>query len=135
MAVHYAGCCHPLPGDTVCGLVVTGKGITVHTRDCESLNTVDPERLLDLSWNQDRDKNSRHVGRLKVTFANRPGSLAGMSTAITKHQGNIVNLKIINRTADFWDLLVDIEVKDAEHLHHIKAALRSLALINQVERI
>jgi GTP pyrophosphokinase len=135
MAVHFAGCCHPLPGDIIKGVVVTGRGVTIHTQDCESLNAIDSERLLDLSWHPERDQKSRHVGRLKVTFVNKPGSLAGMSTTINKQGSNIVNLKIINRTSDFWELIVDIEVKDVEHLDYIKAILRSLPIIHEVDRI
>jgi len=135
MAMHFAGCCHPLPGDKIRGIVVTGRGVTIHTFDCESLHSIDPDRLLDLSWHDDRNKSARHVGRLKVTFINKAGSLAAMSTAITKHQGNIVNLKVINRTVDFWDLIVDVEVKDLEHLIHIKTVLRSLAIIHNADRI
>ena len=37
MAVHYAQCCHPLPGERIVGIVTTGKGVTVHTIDCETL--------------------------------------------------------------------------------------------------
>ncbi|MGC2412818.1 MAG: bifunctional (p)ppGpp synthetase/guanosine-3',5'-bis(diphosphate) 3'-pyrophosphohydrolase, partial [Stellaceae bacterium] len=39
MAVHFAGCCHPLPGDRIVGIVTTGKGVTIHTIDCETLDT------------------------------------------------------------------------------------------------
>jgi GTP pyrophosphokinase len=135
MAVHFAGCCHPLPGDTIKGVVVTGRGVTIHTQDCESLNGIDPDRLLDLSWHPERDQKARHIGRLKVTFVNKLGSLAGMSTTINKQGSNIVNIKIINRTNDFWELIVDIEVKDVEHLNYIKATLRSLPIIHQADRI
>ena len=34
MALHFAGCCHPLPGDRIVGIVTTGKGVTIHTIDC-----------------------------------------------------------------------------------------------------
>jgi len=46
MAVHYARCCHPLPGDTIVGIVTTGKGVTIHTTDCETLESFarTPER-------------------------------------------------------------------------------------------
>ena len=37
MAVHFAGCCHPLPGDRIVGIVTTGKGVTIHTIDCDTL--------------------------------------------------------------------------------------------------
>ncbi|MCX7338603.1 MAG: bifunctional (p)ppGpp synthetase/guanosine-3',5'-bis(diphosphate) 3'-pyrophosphohydrolase [Alphaproteobacteria bacterium] len=135
MAVHYAGCCHPLPGDMIVGVVISGKGVTIHTHDCEVLSTIDPDRLLDLSWHERVDENMRLVGRLKVTFHNKPGSLAATTTAISKQNSNIINLKITNRTEDFWELLVDIEVKDVDHLNNIKGTLRSLSITNHVERI
>ncbi len=136
MALHYAGCCHPLPGDNIIGVVTTGKGVTIHTSDCEGVtSTIDPERMLDLSWHDEMDEEIRHVGRLKLNFINKTGSLASLTTIISKHQSNIVNLKIINRTAEFWDLFIDVEVKDVEHLQNIKAALRSLPIITFVERI
>lgn len=135
MAVHYAGCCHPLPGDRIIGVVVTGRGITIHTQDCESLSMIGPERLIDISWDNAIEKDERHVGRLKVTFFNRQGALAAMSTSISKTDGNITNLKITNRSDDFWDVLVDVEVRNLEHLGQIKGTLRSLPIITFVERI
>ena len=56
MVVHFAKCCHALPGDKIRGIVVTGKGITVHTDDCESLNNLDSNQLLDLGWPVDSYK-------------------------------------------------------------------------------
>ncbi len=135
MALHFAGCCHPLPGDKIVGVVITGKGVTIHTSDCESLQMIDPERLLDLAWNDELQENKRHVGRLKVTFLNKPGSLAAMTAAISKNDGNIVNLKVTHRSAEFWDLFVDVEVLDVDHLTNIIASLRSVNIITFVQRI
>ena len=53
---------------------------------------------------------------------------------IGKQAGNITNLKITNRSADFFEILVDIEVKDVKHLTNIIAALRATPVINSVER-
>ena len=136
MAVHYAGCCHPLPGDKIIGVITTGRGVTIHAHDCEGVSTaIDPERVLDLSWQEEIDDVSRHVGRLKVIFLNKAGSLASMTTTISKLQGNIVNLKITNRTSEFWDLFVDVEVKNVSHINNIQAALRNIPIINYVARI
>ena len=57
MAVHFAGCCHPLPGDRIVGIVTTGKGVTIHTIDCETLDSFadTPERWLDVAWNEEGD--------------------------------------------------------------------------------
>ena len=134
MALHFAGCCHPLPGDRIVGIVTTGKGVTIHTIDCETLESFaeTPERWLDVAWSNDDDAN--HVGRLNVTIANEPGNLGSLTTVIGKQGGNISNLKITNRSTDFFEIMIDIEVADVKHLTTIIAALRATPVINSVER-
>jgi GTP pyrophosphokinase len=136
MAINFAGCCHPLPGDRIVGIVTTGKGVTIHTIDCETLESFAdaPERWLDVSWHVDPAKAEGHVGRLHVVVANEPGSLGSLSTVIGKSEGNITNLKITNRSADFFEMMIDVEVKDVRHLTNIIAALRATPAINTVER-
>jgi GTP pyrophosphokinase len=136
MALHFAGCCHPLPGDRIVGIVTTGKGVTIHTIDCETLeNYADtPERWLDVAWSKQGDPDQAHVGRIAVTIGNEPGSLGALTTIIGKHGGNITNLKITNRSQDFFEILVDIEVQDVKHLTNIIAALRAAPSINSVDR-
>ena len=53
-----------------------------------------------------------------------PGSLASLCTAIARNLGNISNLKIVSRSPDFFEMVVDIEVRDVKHLTDISAALR-----------
>jgi GTP diphosphokinase / guanosine-3',5'-bis(diphosphate) 3'-diphosphatase len=135
MALHYAGCCHPLPGDRIVGIVTTGKGVTIHTIDCEMLESFadTPERWLDVAWDSE-ETGGGHIGRISVTLANEPGSLANLTTVIGKNNGNITNLKITNRSQDFFEILVDIEVQDVKHLSNLIAALRATPVINSVER-
>ena len=134
MAVHYAHCCHPLPGDRIVGIVTTGKGVTVHTIDCDTLANFQetPERWVDVSW--DVSDAEDHTGRLHLVVANEPGSLGGLSTVIGKNQGNISNLKITNRSIDFFEMLIDVQVTDVKHLANIIAALRAMPVITSVER-
>jgi GTP pyrophosphokinase len=136
MAVHFAGCCHPLPGDRIVSIVTTGKGATIHTIDCETLEKYanEPERWLDVSWETDSEVPDIHVARVSLTVLNAPGSLGNLSMVIAKNGGNISNLKIINRSTDFFDLLIDIEVHDVKHLTNIIAALRATPAVNSVER-
>jgi GTP pyrophosphokinase len=136
MAVHYAECCHPLPGDRIVGIVSTGQGVTIHTIDCESLSgfAETPERWLDVSWETNSAAPDAHVGRVDLTIVNEPGSLGSLSTVIAKNEGNISNIKITNRSTDFFDLMLDIEVRDVKHLTDIIAALRATPAINSVER-
>lgn len=137
MAMHFAGCCHPLPGDRIVGIVTTGRGVTIHTIDCDSLMQFqnEPERWLDVSWDMtQQDHESKHVGRTKLTVLNEPGALGSLSTIIAKNSGNIHNLKITHRTHEFFEMIVDIEVDDVRHLTNIIAALRATPEVNSVER-
>src|SRR6185295_13519753 len=53
-------------GEGMLGIVTTGKGVTIHTIDCETLESFaeTPERWLDVAWDQDPDGTEQHVGRL-----------------------------------------------------------------------
>lgn len=137
MAVHFARCCHPLPGDRIVGIITTGKGVTIHTIDCATLESFSeaPERWIDVGWDSvGEGAATAYTGRLKITVANQPGSLSSLSTVIARHEGNISNLRIINRSMDFFDMVIDVEVSDVKHLADITAALRATPAINAVER-
>ena len=136
LAVHMARCCYPLPGDRIVGIIVTGRGVTIHTIDCDTLATFadEPERWLDVSWDEDDEAEHKPLARLKVVLSNTPGALSELTTVIAKNHGNITNLKITHRTLDFFDLLVDVEVRDRRHFTTMIAALRATSGINSVER-
>ena len=136
MAVHYGNCCHPLPGDRIVGIVTAGKGVSIHTRDCESLESFQatPERWLDVAWDVDIVSADSHIGRITIVVSNEPGTLGNLTTMIGNHLGNINNLRFTNRTPDFFEMVLDIEVTNAGHLTDIIAALRATPSVTSVER-
>jgi len=135
MAVHFAKCCYPLPGDRIVGIVTTGKGVTIHTIDCDTLESFadTPERWLDVAWDTEVGEENQ-ISRFKVVLLNEPGSLSNLATVISKNGANISNLKITHRNVDFFDMLVDVEVRDRRHFANLLAALRATPAINSVER-
>ena len=134
MAVHIAKCCTPLPGENIVGIVTTGKGITVHTIDCNTLEKFYdiPERWLDIHW--DKDGLAYHIGRINIVMTNEPGSLASVTNQIYKYGGNITNLQLINREIDFFRFIVDLEVEDLSHINNIIMELRSNDFVETVKR-
>lgn len=136
MAIHYAGCCHPIPGDKIVGIVATGKGVTIHTMDCETLeNFADaPEKWLDVAWDA-ANQDDLFIGRLKISVSHETAALAAIANVIAKDGGNISNLKILNRSTDFFDILIDVEVKNARHLQNIISSLRAKDVVQAVDRV
>jgi len=136
MSVHYARCCHPLPGDEIVGIVATGRRITVHTKDCDTLDAFRdmPERWINVDWSDEHSKENIMIGRLNIVLQNKPSSLGALTTIIGKSEGNITNLKITNRMQEFFDLIVDVEVKGSDHLKAVIAALRASNAVVSVDR-
>lgn len=135
MAVHFAGCCHPLPGDRIVGIVTTGKGVAVHTIDCQSLEQYsnEPERWLDIAWG-DNAESEMHTGRLKIMLANEPGALAELSNLVARAGANISNLNIINRTISYFEILLDLDVRDLKQLTDIITTIKGAKVISYVAR-
>lgn len=135
MAVHFAPCCHPLPGERIVGIMTSGKGVIVHTSECEELKHFleEPEKWIDMSWESDT-LNGHFIGRLKAILAHKSGSLGTMANVIAQDEGNINNIRITDRNSDYFELILDVEVKDVKHLNSIMASLRAKDAILSIER-
>jgi GTP pyrophosphokinase len=143
MAYTFAGCCHPVPGDEIVGIVTTGKGVTIHERECQTLTgfAATPERFIDVDWNYEavsrgatNGKGAGHTARISVIASNEQNALADVANAVSKQEGAILNLKIVNRQQDFMEVLVDVDVRDIGHLSKVIVSLRSLKSVKGVER-
>jgi GTP pyrophosphokinase len=134
MPYHFAGCCHPLPGERIIGIVTTGKGVTVHAADCHSLEAFSqtPERFLDVDW--DETASGARTGRVLVETRNRPSALSALTDAVAKQDGAVTGLKVLHRDEDSCEVALDIEVADLRHLERIMATLRAPAENLRVER-
>jgi GTP pyrophosphokinase len=143
MAYSFAGCCHPVPGDDIVGIVTTGKGVTIHGRECQTLTSfaATPERFIDVDWNYEvvgkggpDGKGTPHTARISVISDNENAALANMTNAIARQDGSVANLKIVNRQQDFMEALIDVDVRDTAHLSKVIAGLRGAGGIKAVER-
>ena len=89
---------------------------------------------MNVSWEEEPTQGAGHVGRIEVVMTNEPGTLGELSMIIGRNGGNISNLKITHRSTDFFEMSIDVEVRDLKHLTNIIAALRAAPVVNSVER-
>ncbi len=54
MVVHFAECCQPIPGDSIVGRFQQGRGILVHTSECEMIKhrNNSPEQFVSMRWDE-----------------------------------------------------------------------------------
>lgn len=137
ISIHFGQCCSPLPGDRIVGILEPEQGLTVHTIDCGRLAEFsdDDSFWQDLQWTPRAEMNATAASRLKATIRNAPGVLGQVATQIGEAGGNILNLVMTHRQQDFFDVEIDVEVRDARHATTLMAALRANAFVDSVERV
>jgi RelA/SpoT family (p)ppGpp synthetase len=126
-----------VPGDRIVGILTPGEGITIYPIQSPSLSEFEdnPERWLDVRWDEEESTPRRFPARVTVQTANEPGSLAQIAQVIAEHDGNIDNIRMTRRAPDFTDVLIDLEVYDLKHLTSILAQLRAKPMVAKAERV
>ena len=119
-------CCQPVPGERIVGISYRGKGVMIHAIDCEALAEFEEEsnRWVDLHWQEGRHP-AAHSVSLEVTISNDSGVLGRICTLIGEQKANIADLVFIDRKPDFYRLIVDVELRDVEHLHAVMLTLEA----------
>jgi GTP diphosphokinase / guanosine-3',5'-bis(diphosphate) 3'-diphosphatase len=130
-----APCCQPLPGERIVGITHRGRGVVVHAIDCPALAGFDdaPDRWLDLRWQEGTHRAVNTVS-LDLAISNDAGVLGRICTLIGEQSANISDLHFTDRKPDYYRLLVDVDLRDAEHLHRVMTALEADTHVSSVSR-
>ena len=128
-------CCQPVPGERIVGITFRGQGVVVHAIDCEVLAQYEeqPDRWIDLHW-QEGTHPARNAVSLDMVITNDAGVLGRICTLIGEQNANISDLIFVDRKPDYYRLLLDVELRDAEHLHRVMTALEAESNVSSIGR-
>ncbi len=131
MAVQFAKCCHPIPGDPIFGFIKKNQGLVIHIHDCPLIakNRRSKNNWLDVTWSQDITK--LFEASIKMVVVNQRGVLARVATGIAEAGSNIDNISMEGDGAH-TTMHFTLQVSNRQHLAKL---MRSLRHINQVARI
>ncbi|TGD44937.1 bifunctional (p)ppGpp synthetase/guanosine-3',5'-bis(diphosphate) 3'-pyrophosphohydrolase [Pseudotabrizicola sediminis] len=134
-AFRRAPCCQPVPGERIVGITYRGKGVVAHAIDCPALEEFEEQtdRWVDLAWHAGRHA-AVHTVTMEMTIANDAGVLGRICTLIGEQRANISDLRFTDRKPDFYRLIVDVDLRDVEHLHMVMTALEAETDVAQVSR-
>ena len=133
MLIHFANCCHPLPGEKVVGFITRGRGITIHQEKCRHIQNAEPDRLVDVSW--EPIESDVYPAKLRVTSVERKGVLADISAIISQRDANIIHAEIKTTVDHKGIALFTIEVDGYAQLQNIMGAIKKVKNVMRVERI
>ena len=130
-----ATCCQPVPGERIVGITYRGQGVVIHAIDCPALEEFEeqPARWIDLQWHSGRHA-AVHTVCLQIAISNDAGVLGRICTLIGEQKANISDLRFTDRKPDFYRLLVDVDLRDVEHLHMVMTALEAETDVAQISR-
>jgi len=131
MAVQFAKCCHPIPGDPIFGFIKKNQGLVIHIHDCPLIakNRRSKNNWLDVTWSQDITK--LFEASIKMVVVNQRGVLARVATGIAEAGSNIDNISMEGDGAH-TTMHFTLQVSNRQHLAKL---MRSLRHINEVARI
>ena len=130
-----ASCCQPLPDERIVGISMRGRGVVVHTIDCEQLIKLEDraDDWLDLRWH-DGSHAAVYTATLRMTIGNGAGVLGRVCSLIGETGANISDLQFMDRKPDYFLLLIDVDLRDVQHLHTLMGALNAQDEVAAIER-
>lgn len=136
MAVQFAQCCRPIPGDPILGFINKDKGLVIHTHDCEAIRKfrVDPEKWLDVEWAPDTKRLFKV--NLKLAAANKRGMLAQIAAGIAEAGSNIDNINIEELdNSTYTNIIFTVQVENRVHLADLMRRLRKIPDVVRINRV
>ena len=136
MAVQFSKCCHPIPGDRIIGLISKGQGMAIHTHDCPVLakSNHDPDRVLDVEW--DNESRKLHDVNIRVVVANQRGVLAQVAASIADAESNIQNVAVEPQDGGKYAAMqFTLQVSHRQHLARIMRELRRIPEVARITRL
>ena len=136
MALQFSKCCHPIPGDRIVGLISKGQGMAIHTHDCPVLakSHLEPERVLDVQW--DNESHKMHDVNIRVIVANERGVLAQVAARIADAESNIQNVAVEPQDGGkYASMQFTLQVTHRQHLARIMIELRRIPEVVRITRI
>lgn len=135
MVIHFANCCHPIPGDEIMGFISTEKGLVIHREGCHNIKNIknQPEKCLDVRW--DENVSGTFLTELQLEVVNQRGSLATIANAIAKTNTDIERVRSEDKDETYSLMHFVINVRDRIHLAQVMKHLKQLKIVEKIQRL
>lgn len=136
---HIAGCCTPIPGEAIIGVVTRGsRGISIHRQGCANVDNVEGDRLVPVSWNAAPPEESRpqtYTVQVQIEAIDRVGVLKDILLRLSDNSINVRNVQV--KTCPGKPAIIDlgIDIRDRRQLEQVFAQIRKMSDILNLRRI
>lgn len=137
MLYHIAGCCKPLPGESIIGAVtLSSRGISIHSQGCHNIDKIPGERIIPVSWN-DSGENGKftYPVDIQIEAMDRVGVLRDILARLSDRGINVRNAGV--RTGRNKPALISLslDIRDRQQLEYIFQRIRSMSDVLNICRV
>ncbi len=134
---YVAGCCNPIPGEPIIGVVTRGRGISIHRQGCHNLKHTGCERLVPVSWNNSEESKRHHQTysvNVQIEALDRVGVFKDILSRLSDQAINVSHANV--KTAINQPALIDlgIEVSDKKQLEQVFNQIKKMSDILNIRR-
>jgi guanosine-3',5'-bis(diphosphate) 3'-pyrophosphohydrolase len=136
MALQFAKCCHPIPGDPIIGFLAKDHGLIIHTHDCPVVRKTrgDPEKWMDVEWAPDSKR--LFAVNIKLLTSNERGVLAKIAAGIAQTESNIESISLEpGESSAYSEINFTLQVADRPHLARVMRSLRRIPEVIRIIRL
>ena len=139
VAVRFAKCCSPIPGDEIVGFVTRGRGVTVHRTDCINIVNLPEEervRLIDAEWQKDATEGQKglYLAEILIYGNNRIGLLVDITKIFTERKIDVLSVNTRTNRHGLATIAMSFEVSDKSVLNYLIEKIRQVDSVVDVER-
>ena len=138
VAVHFAKCCSPIPGDEIVGYVTRGRGVTIHRTDCINIinmSDFDRERLIEAEWKPEEEgKRDSYAVEINVYAENRTGLLVDISRLFSEGHIDIGQMNVRTSRQGTATMELSFQIRSLEELNRLIAQIRKIPNVIDVQR-
>jgi GTP pyrophosphokinase len=140
--LHYrAGCCQPLPGESIVGLVTRGsRGIAIHRQGCPNIENIPTERWILVSWNQNSNGNNNprspvYPVNIQIETIDRVGVFKDILDRLCHQNINVIKADVKTSFGKPALISLTVEVKDRSQLEQSFDRIKNMSDILNIRRL
>ena len=136
---YLAGCCNPIPGEGIIGVVTRGaRGISIHRQGCTNVENIEGDRLVPVSWNpvdNDARRAQTYPVNIQIEVLDRVGVLKDILSRLTDNNINVRNAQV--RTHQNRPAVIDlcIDIRDREQLERCFTQVKQMSDVLNMKRV
>lgn len=136
--VRFSRCCNPVPGDEIIGYITRGRGVSVHRKDCTNIVSSekhgDTERLINVYWEKEQDKNTSYLSEIQIMANDRKGLLAEIASTISELKILITGMNLKTTKNQTAVVNIVIEINSTDELNQVVKKIRNISGVYDVQR-